>query len=87
VEKCIKAKIKPHLVKLITDTICYTTIKDIKEEIINCIEEIKSHICHCLVCKKKYDFNKLTSHECNKVSEFIDVSKKISSVESKKVLN
>ena len=75
---------KPHLLKLVTDTICYTTLTDLKEEAINCIEEIKYHICHCLVCKKKYNFNELTSHECNNVGDFFDVNKKIISMASKK---
>ncbi len=83
VEKCVKAKMKPHLLKLTTDTVCYSTLKDLKEEIINCIEEIKDHICHCTLCKKTYKFNNLTSHECNKIGKFIDVDKNISSVSSK----
>jgi hypothetical protein len=84
VEKCIKLKMKPHLLKLITDTVCYTSIKELQEEIIDCIDIIKSHICHCMFCKKKYNFNKLTSHDCNVKNEFINVSKKISSIGLKK---
>jgi hypothetical protein len=83
VEKCVKAKMSPHLLKLTTDTVCYATLKDLKEEIINCIKEIKDHICHCTLCKKTYKFNKLTTHECNKIGKFIDVDKEISSVSSK----
>ena len=74
---------KPHLLKLKTDTVCYTTLKDLKQEILDCIEEIKDHICHCTICKKKYEFNKLTSHKCNKIDKFINVDKKISSIGSK----
>ena len=80
VEKCIKIKMKPHLLKLITDTVCYTTLKDLKKEIINCIKEIKTHICHCTICKEKYNFDKLTSHKCNKIGKFIDIDKKINSI-------
>ena len=83
VEKCIKIKMKPHLLKLITDTVCYTTLKDLKKEIINCIKEIKTHICHCTICKQKYTFDKLTSHKCNKIGKFIDIDKKINSIGSK----
>jgi len=83
VEKCVKIKMKPHLLKLTTDTVCYTTLKDLKNEILECIEQIKTHICHCIICKKEYKFNKLTTHECNKIGKFIDVDKKISSKGSK----
>jgi len=83
VEKCVKIKMKPHLLKLTTDTVCYTTLKDLKNEILECIEQIKTHICHCTICKKEYKFNKLTIHECNKIGKFIDVDKKISSKGSK----
>ena len=54
IETCVKNKMKPHLLKLKTDTVCYTTLKDLKQEILDCIEEIKDHICHCTICKKKY---------------------------------
>jgi hypothetical protein len=80
----VKAKLKPHLLKLVTDTICYTSLKELKEEILECIDQIKSHICHCTICKKKYEFNKITSHKCNNIEEFIDVNKKINSIGSKK---
>ena len=75
---------KPHLLKLITDTVCYTSIKELQEEIIDCIDIIKSHICHCMFCKKKYNFDKLTSHDCNAKNEFINVSKKITVIGYKK---
>ena len=55
----------------------------LKNEILECIEQIKTHICHCTICKKEYKFNKLTTHECNKIGKFIDVDKKISSKGSK----
>jgi prophage antirepressor-like protein len=83
IESCVKAKLKPHLLKLVTDTICYTTLEELKEDILDCIDQIKSHICHCTICKKKYEFNKITSHKCNNVEEFIDVNKKINSIGSK----
>ena len=75
---------KPHLLKLVTDTICYSSLLNLKEEIIDCIEEIKLHICHCTMCKRKYKFNNLTSHKCNEINEFIDVSKKIGKIKGSK---
>jgi hypothetical protein len=74
---------KPHLLKLVTDTICYTTLKNLKEEILDCIDQIKTHICHCTICKKTYEFNKITTHKCNKIDKFIDVDKEINSIGSK----
>jgi hypothetical protein len=76
-------KMKPHLLKLVTDTICYTSLKELKKEILECIDQIKSHICNCTICKKKYEFNKITSHKCNNIEEFIDVNKKINLIGSK----
>jgi hypothetical protein len=66
------------------ETVCYTTLKNLKQEILDCIEQIKTHICHCTICKKEYKFNKLTTHECNKIGNFIDVDKEISSIGTKK---
>ncbi len=83
IESCVKAKLKPHLLKLVTDTICYTSLKELKEEILECIDQIKSHVCHCTMCKKKYEFNKITSHKCNNIEEFINVNKKINLIGSK----
>jgi prophage antirepressor-like protein len=83
IETCVKNKMKPHLLKLTTDTICYTTLKNLKEEILDCIDQIKTHICHCTICKKTYEFNKITTHKCNKIDKFIDVDKEINSIGSK----
>jgi prophage antirepressor-like protein len=73
IENCIKARNKPHLTKLITDSICFMSLKDLKEEITDCIKFLKSHICYCLHCKKQYEFNNVTTHKCNKIEKFIDV--------------
>jgi len=40
-EVCVKNKLKPHLHKLTTDTICFITLKELKNEISKCIENIK----------------------------------------------
>ena len=31
IEKCVKMRLKPHLTKLITDTICYITLDELKK--------------------------------------------------------
>jgi prophage antirepressor-like protein len=67
IENCVKARNKPHLTKLITDSICFMSLNDLKEEITDCIEFLKSHICNCLHCKKQYEFKNITTHECNKI--------------------
>ncbi len=65
-ENCIKNKLKPHLLKLRTETICYLNLKELKDEISICINDISKHICHCILCKKKYNFKSIDEHKCNK---------------------
>lgn len=65
-EACVKNKLKPHLHKLTTDTICFITLKELKNEISKCIENIKEHICSCILCKKKYNFSNIDNHSCYK---------------------
>ena len=91
IEKCVKMRLKPHLMKLITDTVCYTSLKELKENIIDCINFNLEHICHCVKCSKIYDIKSLDKHTCNIVTidEFIDydgqkTSKKTSKKSSKK---
>ena len=65
-ETCIKNKLKPHLIKIKTDTICYLSLKELKNEIFECITNITNHICSCTVCKKKYKFVNINKHKCYK---------------------
>lgn len=37
IEQCVKSKLKLHLTKLITDTVCYISLTELKNEIIDCI--------------------------------------------------
>ena len=76
-EKCIKNKLNPHLLKIKTDTICYVSLKELKKNVIDCIEETKEHICHCVYCKKKYEFSNVSYHKCykNLENKIIDVKK------------
>jgi hypothetical protein len=56
IEQCVKTRLKPHLTKLITDTVCYLNLLELKKEIIDCINFTNQHICHCVKCSgiKKY---------------------------------
>jgi hypothetical protein len=65
-EACLKNKLKLHLFKLKTDTICYITLKNLKEEINECIKDMEEHICSCVLCKKKYKFSSIDKHACYK---------------------
>ncbi len=92
IENCIKMRLKPHLTKLITDTVCYTSLTQLKSDIVDCINFNSQHICHCIKCSKIYNVDSLDSHLCNltTVSDFIDYdgqrksSKKSSKKPSKK---
>lgn len=89
-ETIIKNKLKPHLTKLNTETICYMDLVTLKNEIIESINFMSNHICNCVLCNKTYKFNELLSHSCNKQNKFIDInidknkSKKTSKKSSKK---
>ena len=65
-ESCVKNKLKPHLHKLKTDTICFISLKSLKEEINECIKDMEEHICSCVLCKKKYKFSSIDTHSCYK---------------------
>ena len=90
-ETIIKNKLKPHLTKLNTETICFMSLDALKKEILNSINFMSSHICNCVLCKKTYNFNEITTHSCNNKNKFIDidvikkVSKKTSTKKSKKI--
>lgn len=74
IETCIKNRLKPHLTKLITDTICYTNLSKLKSDVVDCINFNLQHVCHCLKCSKIYNINSLDNHQCNSaaVKDFID---------------
>ena len=46
IEKCVKTRLKPHLTKIITDTVCYVSLTELKKEIIDCINFTNKHICN-----------------------------------------
>jgi len=52
---------------------------------------MSSHICNCVLCKKTYKFNEVTTHSCNVKNKFIDIditkkTSKVSKKVSKKIL-
>ena len=74
IESCIKMRLKPHLTKLVTDTVCFTSLEKLKIDIIDCINFNSQHICHCVKCSKMYNIKSLDKHLCNitVVKDFID---------------
>ena len=77
IEKCIKMRLKPHLTKLITDSVCYISLSELKSDIIDCINFNAQHICHCIKCSKIYNIQSLNNHMCNKtvIKDFVDYNK------------
>ena len=65
-ENCVKTKMRLHLKKIGSDTLCFTSLKKLKDEINSCNNFIKDHICHCMMCKKKYKLKNIDKHLCNK---------------------
>lgn len=65
IEKCVKMRLKPHLTKLVTDTICYISFNSLKKEIIDCINFASEHVCHCVRCSKIYKLESIDKHKCN----------------------
>lgn len=71
IESCIKMRLKPHLMNLFTDTVCYISLKKLKEEIIECIDFTSNHVCHCLHCSKIYDLKMIDRHGSNAKKMFV----------------
>jgi len=72
-ENCVKTKMRLHLKKIGSDTICFTTLQKLKDEIDSCNNFIKDHICHCMICKKKYKLKNIDKHLCNKKIDIINI--------------
>jgi hypothetical protein len=71
-ETCMKSVTKIHSVKNNHETGKYSSLKQLKEIIIDCYNLLKKHICTCLECNKEYNFDKLDKHICNNKLEFIN---------------
>jgi hypothetical protein len=65
-EKCVKSIYPNHILKRNTDTICYITLKELKDTIAKCVSRMNDHICHCVICKKKYKFSRIDKHICGR---------------------
>jgi len=63
-EDCVKSINKLHKMKKKTDDLCYLSLKQLKNSIIDCIEILENHICYCNLCKKEFKFNKIDKHIC-----------------------
>jgi prophage antirepressor-like protein len=63
-EQCIKNINKLHKLKEKTDDLCYLSLKQLKNSIKDCIQNLKNHICNCIYCKKKFKINYLDKHLC-----------------------
>jgi len=72
-ESCVKTKMRMHLKKIASDTLCFTTLQKLKKEITSCNDFIKEHICHCLSCKKKYKLKNIDKHLCNKKIDIVNI--------------
>jgi prophage antirepressor-like protein len=64
-ENCIKNINKLHKLKKKTDDLCYLSLNALKNSINDCLSILKSHICKCTFCKKKFKFDKIDSHICD----------------------
>ena len=71
-ESCVKTKMRIHLKKIASDTLCFTTLQKLKKEITSCNDFIKEHLCHCLSCKKKYKLKNIDKHLCNKKIDIVN---------------
>lgn len=72
-EGCIKNKMRVHLKKIGSDTICFTSLKKLKNEILSCYKFLKEHICYCFICKKRYKIKNIDKHLCNKKIKIINL--------------
>ena len=72
-ESCVKTKMRIHLKKIASDTLCFTTLQKLKKEITSCNDFIKEHLCHCLSCKKKYKLKNIDKHLCNKKINIVNI--------------
>jgi prophage antirepressor-like protein len=63
-EDCIKNTNKLHKLKKKTDDLCYISLKQLKESILDCLDRFTNHICNCTFCKKKFKFRNLDKHIC-----------------------
>lgn len=75
IEQCVKNRLKSHLTKQSSDTICYLSLIELKKDIIDCINFENQHKCNCVRCNKTYKVSSLNTHICNKqfIKDIIDI--------------
>ena len=83
-ESCINSVLKPHEIKSKNETYSFVSLKELKNIINECAKIIAMHICHCISCKKTFNFTKIEQHKCSKISKLKYITPKKN---SKKLLN
>ena len=63
-EDCIKNTNKLHRMKKKTDDLCFISLKQLKNSIMDCMDKFTNHICNCTFCKKKFKLTNLDKHIC-----------------------
>jgi prophage antirepressor-like protein len=64
-EDCIKSINKLHEMKNKTDDLCFLSLKQLKNSIIDCLDMMKTHVCKCNLCKKKLHIKDIDKHFCD----------------------
>jgi hypothetical protein len=64
-EDCIKSINKLHKMKNKTDDLCLLSLKQLKNSIIDCLDMMKTHVCKCILCKKKLYIKDIDKHFCD----------------------
>jgi len=68
-ESCINSVLKPHEIKSKNETYSFVSLKELKNVIDSCAKIIARHICHCVLCKKTFNFKQIDQHTCSELSE------------------
>ena len=64
-EDCIKSINKLHKMKNKTDDLCFLSLKQLKNSIIDCLDMMKTHVCKCNLCKKKLHIKEIDYYSNN----------------------
>lgn len=77
IERCCLIKFKEHILKPSKEIVCFLSLEDLKNGILECIDESIKHICHCVHCKKVYNLTDVDLHMCKKmnaINDFININ-------------
>ena len=61
--------LKPHEIKSKNETYSFVSLKELTDVINSCAKIIATHICHCMLCKKTFNFKEIDQHTCSELSE------------------